>query len=143
MLRGMQPLLAEAYGSRRLQAVSAETDPVIPGADNNPFLAQMPTMDFEDFRVTVRFQSLSAQEAGNGACLCLQTGTQECFLAGKDCGISLESLRKDQPDLDLLLVEEGRFEEGRWKPGRRLNGDETAHLSLEQPGVLHVKFFTY
>ena len=143
MLRGMQPLLAEAYGSRRLQAVSAETDPVIPGPDNNPFLAQMPTMDFEDFRVTVRFQSLSAQEAGNGACLCLQTGTQECFLAGKDCGISLESLRKDQPDLDLLLVEEGRFEEGRWKPGRRLNGDETAHLSLEQPGVLHVKFFTY
>ena len=48
-----------------------------------------------------------------------------------------------QPNLDFLLVEEGAFESGRWKPVRRLNGDETAHLKLDRPGMLHVSFFTY
>ena len=48
-----------------------------------------------------------------------------------------------KPNLDLMQVEEGRFENGAWIPGRRLNGDETASLSLEKPAVLHVRFFTY
>ena len=42
-----------------------------------------------------------------------------------------------------LKVEEGVFDKGQWIPGRRLNGDETALLSLERPEILHVKFFTY
>lgn len=142
MMRSMLPLLAEAYGSERLQALSAETDPAIPGPDNNPYLAQMPAMDFDGFRVSASFRS-PMSSANNGACLCLQVDQNECYIMGKDCGITFQSLTEGKPDLDFLLVEEGTFADGQWIPGRRLNGDETARLNLEGPGALHVKFFTY
>ena len=141
-LREMMPMLASAYGTKRLQAVSAETDPAIPAANGNPFGAIPPTMDFGSFRLSAAFQS-PMNPRNDGVCLCLATGEDECWILGSACSVTLSSGRADAPNLDLLLLEEGRFEKGRWIPGRRLNGDESAHLSLEGPAVLHAKFFTY
>ena len=135
-------MLADAYGTDRLQAVSAETDPAIPGPGGNPFAAIPPTMSFESFRLSVRFQS-PMNPRSDGVCLCLQVGEGECWIVGSACGLTFSSADASRPNLDLLQVEEGRFENGVWIPGRRLNGDETASLSLEKPAVLHVKFFTY
>ena len=142
ILREMEPMLAEAYGSDRLQAVSAETDPMIPHPSGNPFLAQQPAMDFGAFTVTVGFQS-RLNPRTDGVCLCLAVSDSECWLVGNVCDIRLASGNEAQPNLDLLLLEEGRFENGRWIPCRRLNGDESARLSMEKPSVWHVRFFTY
>ena len=142
ILREMMPMLAESYGTKRLQAVSAETDPVIPAPDGNPFGAIPPTMSFDGFRLSVRFQSPLNPRA-DGACLCLAVSDSECWVVGSACGLTFTSAVPGKPNLDLLQVEEGRFENGAWIPGRRLNGDETASLSLEAPAVLHIKFFTY
>ena len=135
-------MLAEAYGSDRLQAVSAETDPAIPDPSGNPFLAKQPAMDFGAFTVTVGFQS-QINPRGDGVCLCLAVSDHECWIVGNACDIRLNSGNKEQPNLDLLLLEEGRFEDSRWIPGRRLNGDESAQLSMDKPSVWHLKFFTY
>ena len=135
-------MLAHSYGTKRLQAVSAETDPVIPAPDGNPFGAIPPTMSFDGFRLSVRFQSPMNPRA-DGACLCLAVSDSECWVVGSACGLTFTSADPGKPNLDLLQVEEGRFENGVWIPGRRLNGDETASLSLEAPAVLHVRFFTY
>lgn len=142
ILREMMPMLAEAYGTDRLQAVSAETDPAIPGPGGNPFAAIPPTMSFGGFRLSVRFQS-PMNPRNDGACLCLKISDSECWVVGSACGLTFTSADPAKPNLDLLRVEEGRFEAGAWIPGRRLNGDETASLSLEGPAVLHIKFFTY
>ena len=142
ILREMMPMLAEAYGTDRLQAVSAETDPAIPGPGGNPFAAIPPTMSFGGFRLSVRFQS-PMNPRNDGACLCLKISDTECWVVGSACGLTFTSADPAKPNLDLLQVEEGRFEAGAWIPGRRLNGDETASLSLEGPAVLHIKFFTY
>ncbi|HAJ66207.1 MAG TPA: hypothetical protein DCM61_06515 [Clostridiales bacterium] len=142
ILRGMLPMLAESYGTKRLQAVSAETDPAIPAPDGNPFGAIPPTMSFDGFRLSVSFQSPLNPRA-DGACLCLAVSESECWVVGSACGLTFTSAVPGKPNLDLLQVEEGRFENGAWIPGRRLNGDETASLSLEAPSVLHIRFFTY
>ena len=142
ILREMMPMMAEAYGTDRLQAVSAETDPAIPGPGGNPFAAIPPTMSFGGFRLSVRFQS-PMNPRNDGACLCLKISDSECWVVGSACGLTFTSADPAKPNLDLLQVEEGRFEAGAWIPGRRLNGDETASLSLEGPAVLHIKFFTY
>ncbi len=142
ILREMMPMLAGAYGTKRLQAVSAETDPAIPHPSGNPFLAQQPTMDFGAFTVTATFQSQLNPRA-DGVCLCLAVSDSECWLVGNACDIRLSSGDRERPNLDLLLLEEGRFENGQWLPGRRLNGDESARLSMDKPSVWHVKFFTY
>ena len=142
ILREMTPMLAQAFGTDRLQAVSAETDPAIPGPGGNPFAAIPPTMSFGGFRLSVRFQS-PMNPRNDGACLCLKISDSECWVVGSACGLTFTSADPAKPNLDLLQVEEGRFENGAWIPGRRLNGDETASLSLEGPAVLHIKFFTY
>ena len=142
ILREMLPMLAAAYGTRRLQAVSAETDPVVPAPDGNPFGAIPPTMSFGSFRLSVRFQS-PMNPRNDGVCLCLETGEGECWVVGSACSLTFSSANPARPNLDLLQVEEGRFEKGAWIPGRRLNGDETASLALDSPAVLHVKFFCY
>ena len=142
ILREMMPMLAEAYGTDRLQAVSAETDPAIPGPGGNPFAAVPPTMSFGAFRLSVRFQS-PMNPRNDGVCLCLKISDSECWVVGSACSLTFSSAEPEKPNLDLLQVEEGRFEAGAWIPGRRLNGDETASLSLEKPAVLHIKFFTY
>ena len=142
ILREMMPKLASAYGSDRLQAVSAETDPAVPSPDGNPFGAIPPTMDFGSFRLSVGFQSPMNPRA-DGACLCLAESGNECWVVGSACSLTFSSADPARPNLDFLLVEEGNFEHGAWVPGRRFNGDEAASLSLAAPSVLHVKFFTY
>ena len=142
LIRGMQPMLAAAYGSDRLQALSAETNPGAPAPEGNPWMAQPPAMSFDTFQVSVSFGS-RMNPRNDGACLCLRTGENECFLLGNACGISFQSLLPEKPNLDYLLVEEGRFEDGEWKPGRRLNGDETASLTLSRPSILKIRFMIY
>ena len=142
ILRGMLPLLSDAYGTGRLQALSAETDPAVPGEGGSPFSARQPVMDFGGFRLRVSFQS-PVNPRGDGACLCLAVSDRECYVVGNACGLAFESSDPDRPNLDFLLVEEGVFEKGVWKKGRRLNGDETANLSLSRPCALHIRFFTY
>lgn len=142
IMRGMMPMLADAYGTDRLQAVSAETDPAVPAPDGNPFGAIPPTMDFGAFRLSVGFQSPINPRA-DGACLCLKVSDHECWVVGSACSLTFTSADPEKPNLDFLQVEEGHFENGAWISGRRLNGDETASLALAAPSVLHVKFFTY
>lgn len=142
ILREMMPMLAQAYGTNCLQAVSAETDPVTPHPSGNPFMAIPPMMDFGAFRVSAHFQG-PMNPRGDGALLCLKISDAECWLVGNACSISLSSGDPDRPNLDLLSVEEGSFENGAWRPGRRLNGDETAQMNMANPSVWHMKFFAY
>ena len=142
ILRAMMPMLAAAYGTDRLQAVSAETDPATPAPDGNPFGAIPPTMDFGSFRLSVSFQSRFNPRT-DGACLCLRAGESECWVVGSACSLSFSSADPEKPNLDLLEVEAGCFENGSWIPGRRLNGDETMNLSMGSPAVWHIRFFTY
>lgn len=130
ILRQMMPMLAQSYGTDRLQAVSAETDPA--GG----------TMDFGAFRVNAVFQS-PMNPRTDGACLCLEISDTACWLVGNACSVSFSSDDPDRPNLDLLSVEEGSFENGQWVPSRRLNGDETAHMAMGKPSVWRVRFFTY
>ena len=142
IMKAMMPMLAQAYGTDRLQAVSAETDPPVPHPSGNPFLAVQPAMDFGAFRVSASFKN-QMNPRGDGACLCLAVSDEECWIVGNACSLSIVSGSAEKPNLDLTCLEEGCFAEGQWVPGRRLNGDESARLSMDRPTVLHVKFFTY
>ncbi len=46
--------------------------------------------------------------------------------------------------VDILKLEEGDLENGQWKPGRILNGDEKMSLRLgDMPTCLMVQLFQY
>ncbi len=142
ILREMMPMLAEAYGTDRLQALSGETDPLTEHPSGIPFMATPASMDFGSFKVAATFKSM-VNPRNDGACLVLKMSDEECWIVGNACSVTLSSGTEERPNLDLLSVEEGTFENGAWIPGRRLNGDEVAQLAMSTPSVWHVRFFTY
>ena len=70
----------------------------------------------------------------------------EFVIIGFDTRVRFEPRRGSKlKNTQFLWVEEGKFENGAWKPARRLNGDETFFsLSLPAQGaILRAKLMAY
>ena len=128
-LTAMMPLVAPLYGTDQLQAVCAERK------EPASFL------DFGKLRVYVQFQNPLDPEAVNGVALGVQNADGEVWILAYRCILAF--LAGDAKNLDILEFEEGFFDGGVWKRGRRLNGDEAASLMFDKPVLLRVKVYTY
>jgi hypothetical protein len=91
-----------------------------------------------------------------GAAIFIATGPDEYFVAGSDVTVSFSPNTPGPPLAGLATVEEGAFVNGRWVPGRRLNGDDSdegAYLVLRRSGccwspasikgIQHVTLYRY
>ncbi|MBD5393980.1 MAG: DUF5597 domain-containing protein [Lachnospiraceae bacterium] len=128
-LSSMMLPLIEAYGTERLQASSAEV------ADEN-------WMDFGEYKVQAVFEHPFVTRR-DGVCLGLKAAEDEFYFLADGCGIEIFSGDETKPNVDYLLVEEGGFADGKWKPYRRLNGDETQFLKCDNLTLIHMKVFNY
>jgi hypothetical protein len=54
----------------------------------------------------------------------MATGKDEFVGLGKGFRVSFAPRSPGGPQVGIAAVDEGRFEDGKWIPGRRLNGDE-------------------
>ncbi|HEY8560121.1 MAG TPA: DUF5597 domain-containing protein [Pyrinomonadaceae bacterium] len=66
--------------------------------------------------------------------LVIAVGADEFIFAGTGTVVTFEADAPGAPLVGILSAEEGRFENGVWRPGRRLNGDQThqgRHIRLE------------
>ena len=153
ILREAMPLLAERYGTTDLQAVCAEREAEKKKSlglpeDMNPMERMMAEaaaatkMIFGDLGVSVGFGGMM-RPRNDGALLVCRTKENEVYMIGEQCDIQLFSTDSEKTNLDILRLEEGTFENGVFVPGRRFNGDETAQLKLDKPGVLRLQWFTY
>ena len=153
ILREAMPLLAVRYGTTDLQAVCAEREAEKKKAlglpeDMNPMERMMAEaaattkMIFGDLGVSAGFGGMM-RPRNDGVLLVCRTKENEVYMIGEQCDIQLFSADSEQTNLDILRLEEGTFENGVFVPGRRFNGDETAQLKLDKPGVLRLQWFTY
>lgn len=153
ILREAMPLLAERYGTTDLQAVCAEREAEKKKSlglpeDMNPMERMMAEaaaatkMIFGDLGVIAGFGGMM-RPRNDGALLVCRTKENEVYMIGEQCDIQLFSADSEKTNLDILRLEEGTFENGVFVPGRRFNGDETAQLKLDKPGVLRLQWFTY
>jgi hypothetical protein len=85
------------------------------------------------------------QRAGG---LIIMTAPGEFLIAGSGIIVTFESIEGGGARAGILSMDEGRFEEGKWISGRRMNGDQDhqgRHLHL--PGgvfeIQRVKLYTY
>lgn len=62
----------------------------------------------------------------------IATGPDEFLVAGSELQVAFATDPLTNETVGLGTVEEGRFENGKWVPGRRLNGDEVM-LSYDVP----------
>lgn len=127
-LASMTEMLTDKYGTCDLQAVSLE----------NP---EKNDMNFGSF--SFRIAPANASSGKNGVCLILREEDDIFYMIVKGCSFTVLSNITDTSYVDILSLEEGRFENNRWQRVRRLNGDEISHLSYAQPTLLRLQLFAH
>lgn len=130
LLGSLLPIIGQQLGTANLDATCGEC-----GATSE--------IQIGNLRLVTNYQNMM-QPRNDGYCLCVKAVEDECYILGNACGIEFASNNSEMPNLDLLLTEEIILDsEGKWKTGRRLNGDETARINFNKPSILHVKYFVY
>ncbi|MFC4301815.1 DUF5597 domain-containing protein [Cohnella boryungensis] len=128
-LHSMMPLLTDKYGTSDLQATIVERP-------------EQDTMVFGEygFKALMNLPILTRKD---GVCLVLKRTAEEFYIIVNGCAVIPFSANPNKPNVDILSLEEGCFEQGMWKMSRRLNGDEAASMRFETPTLLKIKLFGY
>jgi beta-galactosidase GanA len=109
-----------------------------------------PTVDFvmQGLTVHVTLDEIFGYHADSGYGLIIATGKDEFLGAGKGFRVSFASRSAAGPQVGIAAVDEGTFENGKWVPGRRLNGDENDQgkgwrFSPRQIGIEKVTLYRF
>jgi Domain of unknown function (DUF5597) len=106
-------------------------------------------VDFGEWQATVAFgfpqpdgRRAPGTKDAHGAALIAQLGPDEFLVTGLDASVTFHLPGKlAWAHSEILTAEQGKYENGVWKPLRQWNGDETDRgLSFyRKPEVVHVK----
>ena len=124
LLNGMMTKLTAQYGTDRLQAGSGE-------------LEKASQFRMEDICIHATYMK------PEGACLVRRENEGDFWILAYETALNIVSTDSEKPGLDFTLLEEGRFENGAWQRGRRLNGDEAVGTAYSEPTLLRIKVFLY
>jgi hypothetical protein len=114
LIRDMAPLILEHQGSGTMEAVSL----------NKSHANQDVTLGGYTLHTELRKTRHSTVVPELGYALIIQTGRDEFVIAGTDVDITFSTQPASPQFVGMDTVEEGRFENGQFIPGRLLNGDE-------------------
>jgi beta-galactosidase GanA len=78
----------------------------------------------------------------------IQTGEDEFIIAGTGIVVTFATNDKENPIVGILQADEGEYINGKWVPGRRMNGDQDhqgRHVRIEYDdwGIQQVKLYRY
>jgi hypothetical protein len=84
---------------------------------------------------------------GSIAGVFISTGPDDYIVMGRNLAVNFYSTNESE-NVGIGTDEEGVYENGRWVPGRRLNGDEvyewrTLHFRDDKYSIQHVKVYRY
>ena len=75
-----------------------------------------------------------------GCCYVIELSEDRFLLAGLNCTPEFRVKPGTDRKVEILRLEEGRIVDGKWVPGRVLNGDERMNLRFgDMPGTLMVE----
>jgi hypothetical protein len=109
---------------------------------------------FGEYVMTVSFEPLDrwaskpADAEPRGGGIIIQLGADEFIVAGSGLIVTFQSLNPERPLAGILSIDEGAYERGVWKAGRRLNGDQShqgRHMRLPYRdfGIQRVTLYQY
>jgi beta-galactosidase GanA len=88
------------------------------------------------------------QSIGDHGGMLIHAGGEDYWFAGQGITVTFKGADNGLPLVGIDVAEEGVFEGGKWKAGRRLNGDQThqgRHIRLPpgNPQIQKVRFYRY
>ena len=136
ILAGMGDMLANNHASDKMRGLIVTEENPSPSVEMGDFIltASSSVRNARSFNYGQSAEQLAAenaalaaraqQQAQSGA-LIIQTGVDEFYIVGINVAFSFAP--KDSKATGSIMtdvIEEGTFKDGKWIPGRRLNGDE-------------------
>jgi len=142
VLSQLAPIILENQGKGTMAGVSVERS------------RPETQVRFGEYQLTVSFELLdryASQPAvtdPRGGGLIIQLGNDEFLVAGSGLIVTFRSLDSERPHAGILSIDEGGYEKGVWKAGRRLNGDQSHQgRHVRQPygdfGIQRVTLYQY
>lgn len=123
ILHQLTPLIVERQGTDRMAGI-LQQDPKEEGT----------TIDLPGYRANVRYNRNAKDQTDMSYGLILRLAPDEFLVAGNWFSVNFSAVGPGPRHAGILQVWEGRYEDGRWRPGRCLNGDETAaHWQAKLP----------
>jgi hypothetical protein len=109
-----------------------------------------PSYDFTmgEYIAHVSLDEIFGHRSQDGYGLIVETGPTEFLGAGRGFRVSFSPVSPTAPKVGIGAVDEGVFEDGKWVPGLRLNGDENDQgrgwrFGSRQAGIEKVTVYRY
>lgn len=143
VLSQLFPLLAKHSGDGTMDGVLLDT------------LNKKTDMTFGDYHLTVSHDytlgwspEASGKNWPESGAIIIQEGPGEFLVAGTGVVITFKPEKDSTKSAGILQADEGVFEKGIWKPGRRMNGDQDhqgrhIRIPVGEWGVQRVKMYLY
>jgi beta-galactosidase GanA len=142
-LGSISPLVLQAQADGRIAGFASPVS-FAGEADLTPLTATLGEAKFTATTIDP-WTAREAQEPARHGALLIWLGGEDYLLAGQGVTVTVEPA-DGKGRLGFDRVEEGRYENGQWIPGRRLNGDQThqgRHVRLPPGEVSMQKFRLY
>jgi hypothetical protein len=83
------------------------------------------SIELGKYKLNITYNRKADDTRGPGHGLVINTAADEYLVAGTGFTISFEAKPGEPRNVDFISVDEGWYVDGEWKPGRRMNGDDT------------------
>ncbi|MDR0873582.1 MAG: DUF5597 domain-containing protein [Prevotellaceae bacterium] len=97
-----------------------------------------------DYNIRVEYRSERNEDKNipESGGLILQVAEDEFYVCGLKLGAFFSPAAGKDFKIEYLYHEEGSFDNGKWQPERRMNGDELL-VGIDAPSIRHVKFYRF
>lgn len=138
LLAQLEPLILDAQGRNALAGLLSE----------GPEQRAPQRLLLNGYALNITYDVPADQAPAVSGGLVIATGDDEFMIAGTGMTLTFEPASAGPSNAGLLSVEEGKFVDGKWIAGRRLNGDQThqgRHVKIERGKfeIQRVKLYRY
>ncbi|WP_268225276.1 GH35 family beta-galactosidase [Sinomicrobium oceani] len=143
LLRQLSPEIQQNVGSRDMRGVWLSKSEAVD------------TLHFGDYTLVAKHDHIlgwspeaKAEEWPESGALIIRKGPGKFIIAGTGVVVTFLSRSKNAPQAGISRIDEGKYENGSWKPGRRMNGDQShqgRHLRIPagRYDIQQVELYSY
>jgi hypothetical protein len=112
-LSDLMPLITAHQGTGSMRGILQQ------GAESNY------SFDLGKYKLHITYNRKADDTRGPAHGLVITTAPDEYVVAGTGYTVAFEAKPGEPRNVDFISVDEGTYTNGEWKPGRRMNGDDT------------------
>ncbi|SDH17820.1 GH35 family beta-galactosidase [Chitinophaga filiformis] len=142
LLRQLAPAILSYQGTGRMEGVLLDTTMLRTEITSGDYILSVAHDG------TLGWSGVPREKWPEAGGIIIRTGDDEFIVAGTGIVITAATTDTTAPFVGILSAEEGVYNNGKWVPGRRLNGDQThqgrhIRIAMEDWGIQRVKLYRY